>query len=36
MHSVVVQETVGIPQLQFLDFIVVPVLCNDKFWSRRC
>ena len=31
MHSVVVQKTVEIPQLQFLDLVVVPVLCNDKF-----
>ena len=36
MHSVVVQKTVEIPQLQFLDLVVVPVLCNDKFWYRQC
>ena len=32
----VVQKTVEIPQLQFLDLVVVPVLCNDKFWYRQC
>ena len=31
LHSVVVQKTFEIPQLQFLDLVVVPVLCNDKF-----
>ena len=36
MHSVVVQKTVEIPQLQFLDLVVVPVSCNDKFWYRQC
>ena len=36
MHSAVVQKTVEIPQLQFLDLVVVPVLCNDKFWYRQC
>ena len=36
LHSVVVQKTVEIPQLQFLDLVVVPVLCNDKFWYRQC
>ena len=36
MHSTVVQKTVEIPQLQFLDLVVVPVLCNDKFWYRQC
>ena len=36
MHSVVVQKTVEIPQLQFLDLVVVSVLCNDKFWYRQC
>ena len=30
MHSV------EIPQLQFLDLVVVPVSCNDKFWYREC
>ena len=35
MHSVVVQKTVEIPELQFLDLVVVPVLCNDKFWYRQ-
>ena len=36
MHSVVLQKTVEIPQLQFLDLVVVPVSCNDKFWYRQC
>ena len=36
MHSVVAQQTVEIPQSQFLDLVVVPVLCNDKFWYRQC
>ena len=36
MHSVVAQKTVEIPQLQFFDLVVVPVLCNDKFWCRQC
>ena len=31
-----VQRTVEIPQLQFLDLVVVPVLCNDKFGYRQC
>ena len=35
-HSVVVQKTVEIPQLQFLDLVVVSVSCNDKFWYRQC
>ena len=35
MHSVVVQKIVEIPQLQFLDLVVVPVSCNDKFWCRQ-
>ena len=26
-----VQKIVEIPQVQFLDLVVVPVLCNDKF-----
>ena len=34
--ALVVQNTVEIPQLQFLDLVVVPVLCNDKFWYRQC
>ena len=36
MHSAVVLKTVEIPQLQFLDLVVVPVLCNDKYWYRQC
>ena len=36
MHSVVVQKTVEIPQLQLLDLVVVSVWCNDKFWYRQC
>ena len=36
MHSVVVQKTTEIPQLQFLDLVVVPVLCNDTFWYIQC
>ena len=35
-HGVVVQNTVEIPQLQFLDLVVVPVSCNDKCWYRQC
>ena len=35
MHSAVVQKIVEIPQLQFLDLVVVPVSCNDKFWYRQ-
>ena len=31
MHSVILQKTVEIPQLQFLDLVVVPGSCNDKF-----
>ena len=30
MHSVVLQKTVEIPQLQFLDLVVVPVLCSAE------
>ena len=30
-----VQRTVVIPQVQFLDLGVVPVLCNDKFWTLQ-
>ena len=33
--ALVVQKTAEIPQLQFLAFVVVPVLCNDKFWYRQ-
>ena len=29
--ALVVHQTVESPQLQFLAFVVVPVLCNDKF-----
>ena len=36
IHSVDVQKTVEIPQLQFLDLLVVPASCNDKFWYRQC
>ena len=36
MHSAVVLKTVEILQLQFLDLVVVPVLCNDKCWYRQC
>ena len=28
-----VQRTVEIPRVQLLDLGVVPVLCNDKFWT---
>ena len=31
MHSVVVQKTVEIPQLQFLDLVVVPVRVTTSF-----
>ena len=31
MHSAVVQRPLKFPQAQFLDLVVVPVLCNDKF-----
>ena len=31
MHSVVVQKTVEIPQLQFLDLVVVPVCATTSF-----
>ena len=34
--AAVVQKTVEITQLQFLDLVVVPVLCNDKFWYGQC
>ena len=44
MHSAVVQKTVEIPQLQFLDLVVVPVRATTSFgtdsaenWNcRRC
>ena len=31
MHSIVVQKTVEIPQLQFLDLVVVPVRATTSF-----
>ena len=31
IHSVVVQKTVEIPQLQFLDLVVVPVRATTSF-----
>ena len=31
MHSVVVQKTVEIPQLQFSDLVVVPVCATTSF-----
>ena len=34
--ALVVQKTEDIPQLQFLDLVVVLVLWNDKFGYRQC
>ena len=31
MHGIVVQNTVEIPQLQFLDLVVVPVRATTSF-----
>ena len=34
MHGIVVQKTVEIPQLQFLDFVVVPVCATTSFGTN--